>query len=598
MRSLVIGIVGSGGDGVAAAGESLLRAFAQEGYFGILSKSSGAQIRGGESSCRLRVSVTPVLNPGDGLDLAVVHNWEDYLRLRTDFPVSGDTVVVYEQRTGLKPASIPLGDVQPMAAVAVPIEELAIKATGLPEAKEGVVVGLLSGWLGLPLKRGQDVNGTPRAKTEHANSRISRQAFAAGAAYARLHPLPLDLRMNRPAFGNGPRRVADGNEMCARGALFAGCKFFSAYPMAPASEIMQYMQQEIWKYGGTFLPAEDEIAAAAAAVGSAFAGVKSMTATSGPGFSLQTEVLGMASAAELPLVSVNVQRGGPATGMPTRQEQADLFAAVFACHGDVVRPILAPTNARDSFDITVEAFNIAEHYQTPVIVLSDQEIAQCKAIMDPVNPSRFVVVDRLEPTRSELRKYARFHLTEEGISPISHPGMRGGNYLAGGLEHDERGTPTVSGEMHARMNRKRLNKLNPLKKRHDLFVLEGDPDARIGLISWGNMAGIALEAVQIAQAKGIRVKLLIPKLLYPVAEAVYADFFASLSRCVVVEQSHQGQLHRILRMWTNVPREFMSVSKSGANRISPHEIVQLIRAMEQPAGDRFRSHYCDLLNII
>jgi 2-oxoglutarate ferredoxin oxidoreductase subunit alpha len=284
--------------------------------------------------------------------------------------------------------------------------------------------------------------------------------------------------------------------------------------------------------------------------------------------------------------------------MPSTQEQADLFAAIFSAHGDTVRPVLAPTSIADTFDVTVEAFNISEYYQTPVIVLTDRDLAQTKSVLEPIDPAQFVIVDRREPTKPELKRYARFQATEGGVSPISHPGMRGGSYLAAGLEHDERGVPSSGGEVHARMTRRRLNKLNPLKLRRDLFLVEGDPDASIGLVSWGNVAGIAREAVRMARANGTKVKLLVPRLLYPVAEGIYQDFFSSLRRCVVVEQSHQGQLHRILKMWTNPPHEFMSVAKSGANRISPQELVNLIQAMEQPASDRFRTHYCDLLNVL
>ncbi|MDE3084388.1 MAG: 2-oxoacid:acceptor oxidoreductase subunit alpha, partial [Verrucomicrobiota bacterium] len=374
--------------------------------------------------------------------------------------------------------------------------------------------------------------------------------------------------------------------------------FFGGYPITPATEIMQYLQREIWKHGGSLLQAEDEIAGVGAAVGASFAGKKSMTATSGPGFSLKTEVLGLATVAELPLVCVNVQRGGPSTGIPTKHEQADLFAAAFSAHGDTVRPILAPINAADMFDMTVEAFNIAEQYQTPVIVLSDQEIAQSKVVVEPVDPARLHVVNRLEPTQAELEKYTRFQFTESGISPISRPGMKGGNYLAAGIEHDELGAPTANGEMHGCMNDKRLKKLDPLKQRRGLFIIEGDPDAAIGLISWGSVAGIALEALRIARAEGLEAKLLVPKLLYPVAEEIYGEFFSSLRRCLVIEQSHQGQLHRIIRMWVNVPRDFISLAKSGANPISPKEIVELIRALvRRPTGDS-RSHYCDLLNLI
>jgi 2-oxoglutarate ferredoxin oxidoreductase subunit alpha len=598
MHDLIIGMAGSGGDGIVSAGESLLSAFAKEGYFAILTKSFGSQIRGGESSCRLRVSATPVLNPGGALDVAVALNWEDFLRFGGGLPINENTVVIYEKKTGVEPATIPLDGVKPAIVRCVPIEELAMKSAGILQAKNNVVLGLLTEWLGLP--RESILGGIRKkfAKKGEAVLQGNERAFAAGVDYAKQNPIGRDMSTDRPQTRANHRLITDGNEMCARAALFAGCKFFGGYPITPATEIMEYLQREIWSYGGSLLQAEDEIAGIAAAVGASFAGIKAMTATSGPGFSLKTEVLGLASAAELPLVCVNVQRGGPSTGMPTKHEQADLFAAAFSAHGDTLRPILAPVNAVDAFGLTVEAFNIAEQYQTPVIVLSDQEIAQGKVIVEPIDPARFNVINRLEPTRTELGNYQRFGITDSGISPISHPGMRGGNYLAAGIEHDERGAPTASGEMHARMNDKRLKKLDPLKQRRDLFVIDGDPDAAVGLISWGSVAGIAQEAVRTARAEGLEVKLLIPKLIYPVAEEIYTEFLASVRYGLVVEQSHQGQLHRIIRMWVNVPREFRSIAKSGANLISPQEIVQLIRLLAQPTAVAPLSHYCDLLNII
>ena len=598
MRGLVIGISGSASDGIAAAGESLITAFAREGYFATLSTNPGTQVRGGEFFCRLRVSTEPIHNSGGLLDLAVVLDWENFAQLSGELSVGHETVVVFDRKSGMSAASLPLGGVKPFAALAVPIAELAIHAGSPTQAREGVILGLLSSWLRLPHRKVIDALASrPRAKGDPA-PKVYQESFSDAFDYANHHPLGRAFALDAPKTVSGKRRIADGNEMCARAALFSGCRFFAGYPITPASEIMHYLDREIWKYGGTCLQAEDEIAAAAAVIGASYAGTKSMTATSGPGFSLQAEVLGLASAVELPMVCVNVQRGGPSTGMPTTQEQADLFAATFSSHGDTVRPVLAPTSVADTFDVTVEAFNIAEHYQTPVVVLTDRELAQCKAVLEPIEPSQFRIVERLEPTKSELKRYARFQITDAGISPISHPGMRGGNYLAAGLEHDERGTPTSSGAVHAQMTRKRLNKLNPLKQRKDLFLFEGDLDAHIGLVSWGNVSGVAREAVRLARARGIKVKLLVPRLIYPVAEAIYEEFFSTLRRCVVVEQSHQGQLHRLLRMWTQTPREFMSVSKSGANRITPEEIVRLIQAMEQPATDRFRTHYCDLLNVI
>ncbi len=296
--------------------------------------------------------------------------------------------------------------------------------------------------------------------------------------------------------------VVDGNEMCAAAAIFAGCQFFGGYPITPSSEIMHFLAREIWKYGGTMLQAEDEIAGIGACVGASFAGKKVMTATSGPGMSLKTEMLGLASIAELPLVCVNVQRGGPSTGIPTKSEQSDLFQACFSAHGDVVRPVLAPTSVADTFAVTVEAFNVAEEYQTPVILLSDQEIAQRKETVDPIDTAAFQVVERLQPTGAELEKYVRFKFTDSGVSPISHPGMAGGNYLASGIEHNERGAPTASGEMHARMNEKRIRKLDPLKHRRDLFLREGDPHAPLALVAWGSLAGAAQRGARDRAARG------------------------------------------------------------------------------------------------
>ena len=578
-NDLIVGMAGSGGDGVVSAGESLITAAALEGYHAILTKSFGSQIRGGESSCRLRISTHDVFNPGGTLDAAVALNWEDFLKFGAELPVGGHTVVIYDTKTGVSPDRIPLAGVRPTEALAVPITDLAKQNAGTDKAKNTVVLGLLAGWFGIA--RASILAGM-RKKFGKKSPEVlegNERAFRAGIAYAEEHPLHSAWVMAPPEVGNGAQLLVDGNEICAAAAIFAGCEFFGGYPITPSTEIMQFLNRELWKYGGTVLQAEDEIAGVGAAVGASFAGKKAMTATSGPGMSLKTEMLGLASIAELPLVCVNVQRGGPSTGLPTKSEQADLFQAIFSAHGDNVRPVIAPISVEDTFRITVEAFNIAEEYQTPVILLSDQEIAQRKETVPSIDTSRIALVERRRPTTTELEHYERFRITESGISPISRPGMEGGNYLASGIEHNEHGAPTASGAMHARMNEKRLRKFNPLKRRRDLFVVKGDADAPVGLISWGSVAGVALEALQLAQAEGLQVKLLIPKLLYPVSEEVYEDFFESVQAGLVVEQSHQGQLHRVLRMMVNVPDGMESLAKSGSNPIGAVEVLERLRTM-------------------
>lgn len=578
-NDLIVGMAGSGGDGIVSAGESLITAAALEGYHAVMTKSFGSQIRGGECSCRVRLSVQPVLTPNGPLDVAVALNWEDFKRFGAELPVGVKTVVIYDSNTGVAPDSLPLEGVTPEVVFSVPIEAMAKETAGTEMAKNIVVLGLLAGWFGIGR---QSVQAGIRKKFAKKGPEVvagNERAFQAGIQFAETHPLKEDRRLKVSEASGVGKLLTDGNDMCAAAAIFAGCTFFSGYPITPSTEIMQFLDREIWKYGGTVLQAEDEIAGVGAVVGASFAGKKAMTATSGPGMSLKTEVLGLASIAELPLVCVNVQRGGPSTGLPTKSEQSDLFQAVFSAHGDSIRPVLAPTSVADMFGMTVEAFNIAEYYQTPVILLSDQEIAQRKETVDPIDPSAFQLVERRRPTETELANYARFRITESGISPISHPGMAGGNYLASGIEHNEVGRPTASGEMHERMNEKRFRKFNPLKNRRDLFVVEGDPKAPIAMVSWGSVAGVAMEAMRLAKAEGLHVKLLVPKLLYPVAEEVYQDFFASVKRGLFIEQSFQGQLYRLVKMYVDVPREMKLLARSGANPIQPTEVLQRLREM-------------------
>jgi 2-oxoglutarate/2-oxoacid ferredoxin oxidoreductase subunit alpha len=592
---LVIGMAGSGGDGIVSAGEAMITAAALEGYHAILTKSFGPQIRGGESSCRVRLATRALASSGGTLDVAVALNWDDFLKFGAELAVGGHTTVVYDSATGVAPERLPLTGLTPREALAVPIAEMAKKHAGTEKAKNTVVLGLLAGWLGVGR---ESLLAGIRKKLGKKGAEVlkgNEDAFAAGLGYAEAHPLREPRTLVASAKGGQRKMVVDGNEICAAAALFAGCEFFGGYPITPSSEIMHFLAREIWKYGGSMVQAEDEIAGIGACVGASFAGKKVLTATSGPGMSLKTEMLGLASIAELPLVCVNVQRGGPSTGIPTKSEQSDLFQACFSAHGDVARPVLAPISVADTFAATVEAFNIAEEFQTPVILLSDQEIAQRKETVDPIDTSAFRVVERQRPNEAELEKYVRFKLTDSGISPISHPGMPGGNYLASGIEHNERGAPTASGEMHARMNEKRIRKLEPLKHRSDLFVREGDPHAPLALVAWGSLTGTAREALEIARREGIQAKLLVPRLLFPVAEEVWTEFFRNVQAGLVVEQSHQGQLHRILRMYVDVPAGVRSLARSGSNPILPLAIVEelqhLARALQsrrvadvEPAG--------------
>ncbi len=360
-KDLVFGMAGSGGDGIVSAGDSLLQAAAAEGYHGVMTKSFGSQIRGGESSCRVRISTTPVLNPGGNLDVAVALNWDDFLKFGAELPVSGTTVVIYEAATNIPEDQIPLVGVTPLQVIAVPIAAMAKETAGTERAKNTVVLGLIAGWFGIGAVAVMKGIRKKLAKKGEELVEANQRAFDAGRAFAMAHPLKASMNIVASETKGNVKLITDGNDMSAAAAIFAGCQFFGGYPITPSTEVMQFFTDQVWKYGGSVLQAEDEIAGIGAAVGASFAGKKAMTATSGPGLSLKSEMMGLASIAELPLVIIDVQRGGPSTGLPTKTEQSDLFAAAFSAHGDVIRPVLAPTSVADTFRIVIEAFNIAEY---------------------------------------------------------------------------------------------------------------------------------------------------------------------------------------------------------------------------------------------
>ncbi len=302
-----------------------------------------------------------------------------------------------------------------------------------------------------------------------------------------------------------------GNQATALGALAAGCRFYAGYPITPATSIMEFLSHEMPQMGGVLVQAEDEIAAITMAMGASFGGTKAMTATSGPGLALMIEAIGHASMTETPVVVVDVQRAGPSTGMPTKTAQGDLFMALYAANDEAPRFVIAPDSVEDCFYQMVNAFNLAEKYQLPVIVLTDQAMSERVETIRPLDLGRVQVVDRLKPDLAGLDRengYKRYALTEDGVSPMAIPGMRGGHYVAEGLEHNERGAPNYTPEMHTAMMEKRYRKVESARRelRNWNVVDEwGDPGAEIGIIGWGSTKGTVREAMARAMQEGVRV---------------------------------------------------------------------------------------------
>jgi len=440
-----------------------------------------------------------------------------------------------------------------------------------------VALGVLSGLFGLPedgLRRAIERKfGRKKESVREAN----KKAFEAGLTFGRSLPEE-DREARRLVYTPGePLLLMSGNEASAVGALHAGCRFFAGYPITPSSEVLHFLAEWLPKAGGSVVQTEDELSAIGAVIGASFAGVKSMTATSGPGLSLMTEMLGLSSMAEVPIVIVDVQRGGPSTGNPTKSEQSDLFQCLYGTHGDAPRVVLACSDVEDCFHATVEAFNISEEYQLPVLVLSDQAVGQRKETLKAVTLEH-EVRGRVMPTEADLVKYERYKDTPTGVSPMSVPGMKNGMYQTNGLEHDEGGRPTNLYLAHEKMNAKRYRKLWPIREKYHAYRRLGSPEADIGILCWGSSKGPVEEAVAAANARGEKVAAFVPQMLYPFPKREFEEFLGTVKEILVIELSYTAQFYKYLRTFLTLPEGRTHVYKrSGGKDLAVSEVTREIR---------------------
>lgn len=563
-HELSFSIVGSGGDGAVAAGDILSMASAREGLSVIKTEAYGPQIRGGESSCTVRISATPIHAQADQLDALVVFHWADFARFRAEMTLASHAIVFHDA-----------GDPPPEEMA--PFRLFAVDFASKRGAKNIFSIGLLSAVFGLPAEA---VRGAIRGrfvKKGEAVVQANVEAFDAG--FAKGTELAIEVQKLDYA-ATTPKLLMSGNDATAVGAVEAGCRFFAGYPITPSSEVLHALSEWLPRLGGSCLQTEDELAAIGAVVGGSFAGVKSMTATSGPGLSLMSEMLGLASIAEVPAVVVNVQRGGPSTGIPTKSEQSDLWHSLYGGHGDMPRVVLAATDVEDSFHTTVDAFNIAEEFQTPVILLSEQSIAQARQTLDA---DRLVhdVVDRRLATPEELESYRRYKVTDDGVSPMSIPGMRLGEYQTNGLEHDEQGRPSSMFTTHETMNAKRWRKLDAIAKKYGhLFIRFGPDRPDLGILCWGSAAGVVREAVDRLTARGHRVAAFAPRILMPLPAAAMQTFIDAAKTLLVLEISYARQFHRYLKSELALPRDARVFARSGGKNLTVTEVMtEALRAL-------------------
>ncbi|WP_448382279.1 2-oxoacid:acceptor oxidoreductase subunit alpha [Desulfosoma sp.] len=369
---------------------------------------------------------------------------------------------------------------------------------------------------------------------------------------------------------SGKQVLLQGNEAMVEGALAAGCTFFAGYPITPATEISEVMSVKLPAVGGTFIQMEDEIASMGAIIGASLAGAKSMTATSGPGFSLMQENLGFACVAEVPCVVVNVMRGGPSTGLPTNVAQGDVMQARWGTHGDHPIIVLAVSTTKDCFDITVKAFNLAEKYRTPVIILSDEVVAHTREKVRIPHPEEVEVVDRIRPNMPP-EWYIPYEDNSRGVPPMGIFGD-GYRYHVTGLIHDIRGFPTQRADeivpFLTRIHRKISQNF------FDILMVDTEEadDADVVVIAYGSVARSARRAVREARRRGVRAGLIQLITLWPFPRQILEPYLKRV-RAVLVPELNMGQISREVKRINQGMTRIETLNRIDGNLITPDEIL-------------------------
>lgn len=563
--SISIAIVGSGGAGALTTGNSLLEAACAIGWHGLFTRTLGPQIRGGEAAALVRLAVHPVECLPDRFDLLIGIDWLNAHRFGSEIQVTPETLVISDPRGGDPPPMVTRSGAR---IVEIPMKEMA-KAIrdGRPNM---IALGIAGRLLGL----GVDQVVAPIAKRLADKGPAAIEASQAGikVGFGVAAGIDFGMQLAAPSASATRRWLLSGNEATALGAIRGGVRFAAAYPITPATEVLEWLAPSLAKVGGVLLQAEDELAAINMIIGSSFGGTPALTATSGPGLSLMIEALGLATSAEIPIVVVDVMRGGPSTGIPTKSEQADLNIAVYGLHGDAPHLVLAPQSIGDCMFTTQWATYLAETLQSPAIVLSDQFMGQARAAID--RPADVAFIGARSVATDIVGAYERYALAANGISPMALPGTRGGQYTADGLTHSERGIPTSGAADHRAQLDKRRDKLEHFNFGDHWAMVEGSGE--LAILTWGSVTSSAREAIGRAAADGINARLIAPRLLLPTQPERLQAALDGVKRILVVEQTHGGQFHRYLRAHYDLPAQVRVLNRPGPVPITVGEVYRAI----------------------
>jgi 2-oxoglutarate ferredoxin oxidoreductase subunit alpha len=574
---LVIGIGGAAGDGVASAGNTLALAAARQGLGVYAYNSYQSVIRGGHSWLRLRVSAQKPLNHGDQVSGLIALN-QDTLDRHLQELVAGGIALFNSAK--VKPSYEPPKGVQ---LCPLPVPELAPAAKDLPVLQNMVAVGAALQLMGLDFAGLESVLQTTFAKKPKVVA-TNVDAARAGFGYAtqNFRPVPTQLAKSDQKWA-----LVTGNEVLAMGAAAAGCKLYTAYPMSPASGVLHWMAAHAKQLGICVRQVEDEISVVNMAIGGNHAGVRTMCATSGGGFALMTEAIGMAGIIETPLVVINVMRAGPSTGVPTKTEQADLNQVFGASQGDFPRIILAPTSIPDCFVTPAQAFNLADRFQCPVIIVSDLLMSEGNETVNPAHLEADFEIDRGELIASVKGEtngapYLRYKDTPSGISPRAIPGVPGHLYVSGTDEHDEDGVLLsdvyTDPVRRKKMVDKRVRKMNTIMDHLPAPQLVGPADAEVTLVGWGSTWGVLVEATQWLNSEGISTNHLHFKVLIPFQVEAAQKVLGKSRRIIVVENNQSGQFARHLRAETGIAANG-HIRKYDGEPLEPKHVVAAVKEL-------------------
>ena len=561
--SISIALLGSGGSGVMTAGQLLLDAAGRAGWYGLMTRSSGPQIRGGEAAAMVRLSTEPVTCHQDRYDVVLAIDWHNAERFTAELPMNGDSVAIGDPDGGKIPDAMCDSGA---SFVELPLRRLAKEISG--GRPNMVALGAVAALLGIP-------ESALSASLARILGRKGEAALVSGeagmrAGMAAASELPDGLLLAPAAKPTARRWSITGNEACGLGAIRGGVRFVAAYPITPATELLEWLAQALQSVGGLLVQAEDELASINQLIGASYGGVPSLTATSGPGLALMTEAIGLAAASETPVVIVDVMRGGPSTGVPTKSEQSDLNIALYGLHGDAPHAVMAPVSVADCLLTTEWAVRTAEALQTPVIVLSDQALGQARVIIERPADVKLAGERRL-PERID-ESYQRYAVDGKGVSPMALPGLPGGQYTAEGLEHDPSGNPSsLADDHHAQLDKREL-KLSGYDYGEHWAVVEGDEDANTAVITWGSCYGPVREALDELRDQGTAAKLVAPRLLAPAQPERMAAALQDVRRLLVVEQTHGAQFYHYLRAYYQLPARVRSLSIPGPLPIRPGDV--------------------------